>query len=226
MKRKLILSSLPVLVFGVAVLLVSSLAPPITTLFSDSGYFLPNHFYFHYSVSLAPGQRGEVQFSSSQPLNFYLLDQINYNNYATGQTKTALVTSSGELHNTHTFTANTAGNYTFILENTSGADAGVIMTFRHSITDLGIVGASLLIFAGAVAFAGVIMKTSAVEDPSDALQMIRTLGRVRVLELALRLSTTESDIQLAVIRLRMMGEPVLYNPATGEVSYNPHPRRE
>ncbi|OLD13247.1 MAG: hypothetical protein AUI97_04890 [Crenarchaeota archaeon 13_1_40CM_3_52_17] len=232
MKRTVFLASLPFLILASILLPVSiALPPPMTTIiFNDqrniSHSNVANRYYYaHYSVQLSAYQRAEFQFSSSQPLDFYLLDRGNFDSYISNQTNVATITYSlAELQNIHSFTPTRADTYVFMLLNSGSQDATVNVSIRRSFTGLEYIGLGIVAAGGILITLGLVLKPRAVEIPTKVLEMIKMHGRIRISELALRFSTSETDIELALLKIRRMNEPIFFDGSTREVSYLPRPR--
>jgi len=208
-----------------------ALPPPMTTIiFNDqrniSHSNVANRYYYaHYSVQLSAYQRAEFQFSSSQPLDFYLLDRGNFDSYISNQTNVATITYSlAELQNIHSFTPTRADTYVFMLLNSGSQDATVNVSIRRSFTGLEYIGLGIVAAGGILITLGLVLKPRAVEIPTKVLEMIKMHGRIRISELALRFSTSETDIELALLKIRRMNEPIFFDGSTREVSYLPRPR--
>ena len=205
-----------------------ALPPPMTTIiFNDqrniSHSNVANRYYYaHYSVQLSAYQRAEFQFSSSQPLNFYLLDRGNFDSYISNQTNVATITYSlAELQNIHSFTPTRADTYVFMLLNSGSQDATVDVSIRRSFTELEYIGLGIAAAGAILMTLGLVLKPRAVEIPSKVLEMIKMHGRIRISELALRFSTSETDVELALLRIRRTNEPIFFDGSTREVSYLP-----
>ncbi len=226
LRRKLLLffGSLPFLILGSILLPVSIITPPMITLFSNYQQTIPHnetpnyYHYFYYRVMLSTSERAEFHFSSSQPVDFYILDQENFDRLVQNQTNTVTTFAYGELQNTHTFISTKTDTYVFMLLNTSGQDI-VTITVRRSFIALEYVSLGVLVFGGVLMILGVVLKSRAVEIPSKVLEIIKMHGQIKVSELALTFSTSETDIELTLLKLRIMNQPIIYNPATREVSY-------
>ena len=201
----------------------------ITTIFNDERNVSHSneanrYYYIHYSVQLSAYQRAEFQFSSSQPLDFYLLDRGNFDSYINDQTSVAITYSLGELQATKSFTPTSADTYVFMLLNSGSQDATVNVSIRRSFTGLEYIGLGIVAAGGILITLGLVLKPRAVEIPTKVLEMIKMHGRIRISELALRFSTSETDIELALLKIRRMNEPIFFDGSTREVSYLPRPR--
>ncbi len=224
------LGSLPFLVLGSLLVPLSLVARPMIPLISNdqqsirrsdvAGYY----YYAEWRLELSAYQRAEFQFSSSQPVDFYIFDKENFDRYLNNQTNTLITSSLSELENTHSFTPTEADTYVFMLLNIAGQDATVNVTIRRSFTGLEYIGASILIFGGIVTAVGVLLRPKAVEIPTLVLEMLKMHGRIKVSELAAIFSTSQADIEMALLKLRIQGEPIVFEPVTGEVSYGSEPR--
>ena len=228
MKRAVFLASLPFLVLALIILPVSIALPPpmITTIFNDERNVSHSneanrYYYIHYSVQLSAYQRAEFQFSSSQPLDFYLLDRGNFDSYINDQTSVAITYSLGELQATKSFTPTSADTYVFMLLNSGSQDATVDVSIRRSFTELEYIGLGIAAAGAILMTLGLVLKPRAVEIPSKVLEMIKMHGRIRISELALRFSTSETDVELALLRIRRTNEPSFFDGSTLEVSYLP-----
>jgi len=228
MKRAVFLASLPFLVLALIILPVSIALPPpmITTIFNDERNVSHSneanrYYYIHYSVQLSAYQRAEFQFSSSQPLDFYLLDRGNFDSYINDQTSVAITYSLGELQATKSFTPTSADTYVFMLLNSGSQDATVDVSIRRSFTELEYIGLGIAAAGAILMTLGLVLKPRAVEIPSKVLEMIKMHGRIRISELALRFSTSETDVELALLRIRRTNEPIFFDGSTREVSYLP-----
>src|SRR2546428_7118547 len=109
MKRAVFLASLPFLVLALIILPVSIALPPpmITTIFNDERNVSHSneanrYYYIHSSVQLSAYQRAEFQFSSSQPLDFYLLDRGTFDSPINDKTSVPITYSLGDLQATTT----------------------------------------------------------------------------------------------------------------------------
>jgi hypothetical protein len=200
----------------------------ITTIFNDQRNISHSneanrYFYIHYSVQLSAYQRAEFQFSSSQPLDFYLLDRENFDSYISNQTNVAITYSLGELQAINSFTPTRTDTYVFILLNSGSQDATVNVSIRRSFTELEYIGLGIAAAGAILMTLGLVLKPRAVEIPSRVLEMIKMHGRIRISELALRFSTSETDIELALLKIRRTNEPIFFDGSTREVSYLPRP---
>ncbi len=200
----------------------------ITTIFNDERNISHSneanrYYYIHYSVQLSAYQRAEFQFSSSQPLDFYLLDRENFDSYISNQTNVVITYSLGELQATNSFTPTRADTYVFMLLNPGSQDATVDVSIRRSFTELGYIGLGIAAAGAILMTLGLVLKPRAVEIPSKVLEMIKMHGRIRISELALRFSTSETDIELALLKIRRTNEPIFFDGSTREVSYLPRP---
>ena len=231
MKRAVFLASLPFLVLALIILPVSIALPPpmITTIFNDERNISHSneanrYYYIHYSVQLSAYQRAEFRFSSSQPLDFYLLDRGNFDSYINNQTNVVTITASlGELQAINSFTPTQADTYVFMLLNSGSQDATVDVSIRRSFTELEYIGLGIAAAGAILMTLGLVLKPRAVEIPSKVLEMIKMHGRIRISELALRFSTSETDIELALLKIRRTNEPIFFDGSTREVSYLPRP---
>src|SRR5260370_25262804 len=209
MKRTLFLASLPFLFLASILLPVSiALPPPMTnSIFDDQRNISHSNvanrcYYIDYSVQLSAYQKAEFQFSSSQPLDFYLLDRGNFDSYVNNQTNVVTITYSlGELQNIHSFTPTIANIYVFMLLNSGSQDATVNVNIRRSFTGLEYVGLGTLSTEPLLMTLGLVLKPRAVEVPTRVLEMIKMHGRIRISELASRFSTSETDIELALLKI-------------------------
>jgi hypothetical protein len=186
---------------------------------------IPNRYYYvHYPAQLSVSQRAEFQFSASQPLDFYLLDRGNFDLYINDQPSVAITYSLGELQGAHSFTPTRADTYVFVLLNSGSQDASVIVSVRRAFTGLEYIGLGIFALGAVLMTLGLVLKPNAVETPTKVLEMIKMHGRIRISELALRFSTSETDIELALLKIRRMNEPIFFDGSTREVSYLPRPR--
>ena len=221
MKRKLFLAGLPFVILGPVLLPIAYPTPPMITLVSNERLDIPSSYHTYYSVGLSSSQVAEFQFSSNHPMDFYILDQENFDLFLQNQTNFAIVAYMAESQNTHRFKPTETGTYFFMIFNTGAQDATVTVTIRRSFSELGYIGAGILILGGVLVTLGYALKPKATEIPTQVLEMIKMYGRIQISELAARFSTSETDIELTLLKLRNMNEPVFYNAATREVSYGP-----
>ncbi len=230
-KRTLLLTGLPLLILGSVVLPLSLVAPPMVTAISNEQQNIPSspaagyYYYASWWVELSANQRAEFQFTATQPVLFVILDKENYDRYVGNQTATVINSSANEWENTHSFTPARAGTYYFMLQNTAGQDATVTVTIRQSFTGLAYIGAAVAALGGILTTLGLVLRPKAVEIPALVLEMVKMHGRIMISELASRFSTSQTDIELALIKLRSKGEPISYLAATGEVWYGSQPRQ-
>ncbi len=227
MKRKVLLASLPFLVLGSILLAITFVSPPVVTLVSNEQRNIPRsnvpdrYYYAYWSLALSAAQKAEIQFSASQPMSFFILDKENYDRYTRNETFTAFTTSLNELENTHSFTPTRADTYYFFIQNTSSQDATVMVTIRRSFNELAYIGAGIIIFGGILTTLSFVLKPTVVEAPTKVLEIVKMRGRVWISDLASMFSTSQTDIELALMKLRNRGEPILFDVTTGEVSYGP-----
>src|SRR5207244_10777252 len=66
-------------------------------------------------------------------------------------------------------------------------------------------------------------KPRAVGITYKVLEMIKMHRRIRISELALKFSTSETDIELALLKIRRTNEPIFFDGSTRYVSYPPRP---
>lgn len=214
---------------GFVVLPVSFVAPPMVTAISSerqniqsspaAGYY----YSVYWAVELDSNQKAEFQFSASQPIAFVILDKENFDRYFANQTFTLIAASANEWENTHSFTPTRTGTYYFMLQNTAGQEASVTVTIRRAFSGLAYIGAVGLVLGGVLTTLGFVLKPKAVEIPAQVLAIVKLHGHIMISELASRFSTSQTDIELALIKLRSMSEPISYVAATGEVWYGSQP---
>ena len=223
------IASIPFLALGLVLLPLALVAPPMVAAISNERQTIPPSpaagyaYYVYWSVPLDTAQRAEFQFSSSQPVDFVILDKENFDLYLRNQTFVMTTWSHSEFESTHSFTPTKADTYYFMLQNISGLGATVTVTISRAFTGLAYIGAAGLIIGGILITLGFALKPKAVDNPAQVLGMIKMHGRIMIGELASRFSTTQTDIELTLIKLRSMGEPISYLAATGEVWYGSQP---
>ena len=222
MRKKIVVVGVIVLVLGALLAIYGFFSPPRETIVDDTDT-IPSGYYSAYWDEVPFGMSVHTKYTASDEVEFLVLNSHNFELFDAVEDYDAIYDSWGKSQS-HTFHAPKDDTYYIALCNFEDQTVSVSVKISREVSWarfiwLGGIGLSVIGFIGLIA--GLILKPKMVEAPSRLLDVMKLHGRMKISELATRFKTTETDIELAVVRLKSKGEPIQFDRETREVIYTP-----
>jgi len=220
LRKKIVITGVIVIVIGVLLFAYGFFFPP-RDIVVDTEVTIKPEYYHYYWILAEVGQSLRFSFSSTDIVDFYVMDGENFELADAGKAFDEIHYFAGG-ESSYSFHAPKTNKYYFVVNNSGENDVTVLMmliaekAYSRYIYFAGI-GLGLVGIIGTIA--GSILKPKVVEIPSELLDVMKLYRRMKISDLATRFKTTEADVELTVIKLRSEGEPIQFDRETREVIY-------
>ena len=216
MRKSLLIVGLVLAVVGASLLGISGFKFYSYEAHSESVNIEAEH-YCYYWFDVGAETRLEFSFSSSDMVDFVVMDSASYERWEAGESVKVVYLRRNCTSALFAFDTPKDDKYYFVIDNSWGPPVSVSLTRVVSYGSPVSYAAVVIIAIGAgVALWGVRLKP---KIPPGLLDIVKTRGRVRIGELAQELRTTEARVEIGVYELMGAGHPIRFEAETREVVY-------